>query len=354
MGAVLVCCAVSALGVIGVWFAEDKWGPEWKAELAASAKGMWRFSGDEEQKYPVIVADAAASQGAAPDSGTQAVPASTGANSGAAPVKPGAASSAPAGKPGAVAAAKPPANKSTATVKPPASSAAPKKPAAPPPKPVAAEEVFLQYALGSELDGAAGGKGWKGPWKAAHAVVGISPDRRHQGLILGGGPGATPPALMQREIDPGSTFNNGSVAVLLGLWHPGGMVGVVEVDLLGTGEEVSGSPVVIAPEGTRLRIGIRGGTEVLYQPANNDFKLALKWSFRPKQTGTVDVDVQVYLDPVPGAENPVALSQTARKVLNGYKTPTALSLLIRSADRGAAPMIVKKLKLAKTVKEALE
>lgn len=336
MGAVLICCVLAAVGVLFVWWAEEEWGPDWRTEIVAAAKARLRTTSEAQ---PAVATSAAAAK-------SEAQPADK-AKASTAAKAPAKGSGSTAGLAANAAGQKPPS-------KPLAAKPAPKpaKPSAPPAasyKPISAEELF-NYAEGMTLEGAGGGKGWKTPWKANQAIKGKSADGKYQGGILA----AAQPSVMSRELDPGGTFNNGSVAVALDLWHPGTGGSPLELDLLGTADTASSSPIIITPEGNRLKISIKGVTENVPVNAGASLKLALKWSFKKNKDGTAEVTVDVYVNPKPGASNPTALCPPLKTVLASYKLPTSLTFTARTTDAGSAPVILQKMWLAKSAKEAIE
>jgi hypothetical protein len=200
------------------------------------------------------------------------------------------------------------------------------------------------------LEGAAGGKGWKTPWKASQVVKGKSADGKYQGVILA----ATQPASMSRDLDPGGTFSNGSVAISLDLWHPGAGASPLELDLLGTADAASSSPIIITPEGNRLKISIKGVTEGIPVNAGALLKLTLKWSFKKNKDGTAEVSVDVFANPKPGTSNPTALCPPLKTVLASYKLPTSLTFTARTTEAGSAPVVLQKMWLAKSAKDAID
>ncbi|HSI65079.1 MAG TPA: serine/threonine-protein kinase [Candidatus Saccharimonadia bacterium] len=333
MAAVLVCCAIGAAGVLFVWWAEEEWGPEWRKEMMVSLRNRWRTTAKSEPALASTAAPESSSTPATKPSGNSTKAASK-----------------PSGATGvtANASAQKPAPKSLSSKPGPAPAKPPSPPAASN-KPISAVELF-QYVDGMTLEGAGGGTGWKSAWKATQASKGKSPDGKYQGVILA----AAAPATMSRELDPGSTFSNGSVAVSLDLWHPGAGAAPLELDLLGTAGTPSGSPVIITPEGNRVKISIKDQTEVLHATAGTPLKLVLKCSFKRKPDGMADVEVVVYLNPKPGASNPVALSPSIKKSVTSYKLPSSLTFLARTTEAGTAPVMVQKMRLAKTAGEAVK
>lgn len=335
MGGVLICCVLAAVGVLFVWWAEEKWGPDWRTEIVATAKARLRTTGEAQ---PAVATSAAASKSESqPADKTKASTAAKAPAKGTGPT---------AGLAANAAGQKPPAKPIAA--KPPSKSAKPSKPSAANYKPIAAVELFA-YAEGMTLEGAAGGTGWKTPWKASQVSKGKSADGKYQGVILA----AAQPASMSRELDPGSTFNNGSVAVALDLWHPGAGGSPLELDLLGTADTASSSPITITPEGNRLKISIKGVTENVPVNAGAPLKLALKWSFKKNKDGMAEVSVDVFVNPKPGTSNPTALSQKIGTILPSYKLPAALTFTARTTEAGSVPVILQKMYLAKDAKDAI-
>jgi hypothetical protein len=333
MAAVLTCCVLGAAGVLFVWWAEEEWGPEWRTEMTVSLRNRWRTTAKPD---PALASSTVPESSSTPAT----VTASTAAKGPAKPSGPTAAT--------ANASAQKPAPKSLSS-KPAPAPAKPPAPSAGSNKPISAVELF-DYADGATLEGAAGGKGWKSPWKATQASKGKSPDGKYQGVILA----AAVPAMMSRELDPGNTFSNGSVAVAFDLWHPGAGAAPLEFDLLGTASFPSGSPIIITPDGNRLKISIKDGTEGLHVATGAPLKLVLKWSFKKKPDGLADVIVEVYVNPKPGASNPVALSPTTKKSVTGYKLPSSLTFVVRTTEAGTTPVMVQKMWIAKTAKEAVK
>lgn len=333
MGALLTCCVLAAVGVLFVWWAEEEWGPDWRTEMTASLKSRLRTTTEKE---PALATSTASSEGNAN---------STGKPSATAAPKTSSNSSGTAAAVAAKGSAQQPSPKSLSAKPAPK----PTKPPTPSPgssKPVSAVEPF-DYPAGTTLDGANGGTGWKSPWKAREATKGKSADGKYQGVLLSG-PGASQ---ISRELAPGNTYNNGSVAVFLDLWHPGEGAAPLEFDMLGTADAPSDSAILIIPEGNRLKIAIKGGKEDLHLNAGAPLKLALKWSFEKKAEGKCDVSVEVFANPKPNASN---LKPQLSSPLTGYRPPTTLTFSVRTTESASNPVILQKMRLAKTVKEAVK
>jgi serine/threonine protein kinase len=335
MGGVLICCVLAAVGVLFVWWAEEEWGPDWRREIVAAAKARLRTN--EAQPTVATSATVSKSEAQAADK-AKASTAAKATSKGTGPTA-GLAANAAGQKPQSKPLSAKPASKPTkSSSSPPANY-----------KPISAEELF-KYADGMTLEGAAGGKGWKTPWKASQVVKGKSADGKYQGVLLG----ASQPASMSRELDPGGTFNNGSVAVALDLWHPGAGGSALELDLLGTADTASSSPILITPEGNQLKISIKGVTENIPVNAGVPLKLALKWTFKKNKDGTAEVTVDVFANPKPGTSNPTALSPKIGTVLPSYKLPTSLTFTARTTEGGSTPVVLQKMSLAKSAKDAID
>ncbi len=349
MAIVMTCCVLGVVGVGLVWWAEETWGPDWRTELTARVKQIWKKN-PSDGSAPVTAVETPPLPPKSPD----ASPKQTSTTPRQAPTpapKPGpppgtTSAKMTAGLPG-------PPSPVAAAAAPPARPAVSKPPAPRPPaassKPVAAVDL-LQYGAGTSLEGASGGAGWKGPWKAVNAAIGSSPDGKHQGVLLGGAESAS----LVREVDAGNSLNNGSVSALLALWHPGNGAASLEVDLLGQGSEISAAPLLITTDSGRPKIAIKGGFSGLYLPSMGAFTLAVKWSFKKKPSGTADVDIQVWLNPAEGTSNPVSLAPSVKSTLRDWKPGSTLPLLFRTTGPGTAPVVLQRIILARTVKEAVE
>ncbi|RBP42577.1 serine/threonine protein kinase [Roseimicrobium gellanilyticum] len=333
MAGVLTCCVLAAVGVLFVWWAEEEWGPDWRKEMVASLKSRLRTASPKESDLAAAAAPSESADQANTKSSTTATK-SPSKSSGAAVAVTANAS-----------AQKPPPKSLSAK-----SGSKPTKPQTPPPnnsKLISAVEPF-NYADGMTLEGANGGTGWKTPWKASQATKGKSADGKYQGVLLA----STPDSSISRELDPGGTFHNNSVAVSLDLWHPGAGASPLEFDLLGTANAPSGSAIIVTPHENRLKISIKGETEELPANAGVPLKLVLKWTFTKKADSTADVVVEVYVNPKQGTS--VTNSPKTKKNLTSYKLPTTLTFTAKTTEAGSAPVVLQKMKLARTAADAIK
>lgn len=315
MAAIMVGCVIGAVGVAFMMWAENKWGPDWKKELAR----RWQ----ERKESPAMVA-----------TGTSTAPV---------PASP------PAAKPASV----------TVTSNAPASklaSPAPPKAATRPGKGKAADKLatdnFAAYAVSSQLDGTNGGTGWQGPWKASAALISESPDKKTRHVRLGGPQVST----MRRELGTTVTAAGNSVCVTFVLWHPGEKGPAMLFDLLDAGDGKAPAPVTVQPSGDKVLISIQGSTEIIEIPASTTATLALHWEFKPrKNRGKPEVLVRAFLNPdkSKGAKA-TNNSKSSRRVLQDYSPPPKLAVSIRTTAPSGQPASIRDLRVARTVADALK
>ncbi|MFZ4768078.1 MAG: serine/threonine protein kinase, partial [Roseimicrobium sp.] len=294
MAAVMILCAVAGLGITFVMWAEDKWGPHWRTEMAAEWAHVWR-----KEPPATMIAEASPATAAAP------VP--------------------------------PP---SVATKAKPAPTAKP----APQKAPVKIATDNFAYATGTDLNGANGGTGWQSgnAWQAVEARVADAQDKKSTVVRLGGSKAGS----MQRLLGTTAKLKGEGLCVLFTLWHPGADGPTMEFDVLDT----SGSnavPIVVVPQGQTLRISVKGGTEVLEQPAGKAFTIALKWLFKgQKRDGTIEV--QAYLNPNLNSSKSAIDARNVRRVMSGYTLPDTFTVSLRTTGPCKQPATIADLRVAPT------
>ena len=314
MAAIMVGCVIGAVGVAFMMWAENKWGPDWKKELARK----WQ---DHKETPVATVADAKIS-----------------------PTRP----PAPAEKVTSVAATSQAPVSKLASPAPPKAATRPGKGKA---QGRLATDSFAAYAVSSQLDGASGGTGWQGPWKASAAEVVESPDKKNKHVRLGGPNLST----MRRELGATVSAAGNSVCLTFILWHPGQQGPSMLFDLLDTGDGKAPAPVTVQPRGDKVLISVQGSTEVIEVPANKPATLALHWEFKPhKNRGKPEVIVRAFLNPdaTKGAKA-TNKSKSSRRTLQDYTLPPKLAVSIRTTAPSGQPASIRDLRVAQTVADAL-
>lgn len=317
MAAIMLGCVIGAVGVAFMMWAENKWGPDWKKELARK----WQ----ERRETPVATVADAQTEPARPP--------------------------APAAKVASVTATPQAPVSKLASPAPPKAAPRPGKAKAPSGR--LAADSFAAYAVSSQLDGASGGTGWQGPWKASAAVIAESPDKKNKHVRLGGPNLST----MRRELGVTASAAGNSVCVSFLLWHPGEKGPIMLFDVLDTGDGKASAPVMVQPRGDKLHISVQGSTEIIEAPANATSTLALRWEFKPhKNRAKPEVIIQVFLMNPDGTKGAKATTQSksSRRVLENYSPPPKLTLSLRTTAPSGQPASIRDLRVARTVADALK
>lgn len=223
-----------------------------------------------------------------------------------------------------------------------------------PAKPVAAPIPSaidpLEYDAGSKLDGAQGGKGWASAWKATDVSIARSDDGKYVFASFGGGLDSS----AQREAGSfGKFLLKGSTNLYFTAYHPGPDAPPLRVNLMGITDGKSEAPLMINPEGDKLRISIEGSSEIMEAPAGKTLRIAMRWDFKKQRNGRFDVEIRAFLNPNPKSRSPLSGCPTSRRVLKNVKPPASLVVMLQ-AHGGSRPVTLGDVNIGGQIQDLLK
>jgi hypothetical protein len=299
MAIVMALCVVVGLGIAFVAWAEDRYGHDWRHQLAEHWRGKFAAA-------PAPVADTAPS----------------------APSKPLAVE--PAGEP-----SPPPAKAKAPAASKPATPAKTKSAA---PKPFATDK----FDGSGDLEGRTGGSGWKGPWKAQHATL----EKDH--AVLGGGNEGT----ASRALGTIKNLADDYVNLSLMITHPGKDAGPLKLDILSADGKALVAPACVAFEDGKVRVCIEGSDKKIEAPTGKPFRLLLRWDWKTKKPGGKrQITVSAYVDPSGDPEKNKKLPSSARTI--GERALPASLALALVYEKAGQPVKVSDLRVGRYLRDAL-
>lgn len=242
-----------------------------------------------------------------------------------------------------VAPATPPSNKA-----PPALA----MPAAPPAKPAVIIQMRdpLTYPKDTKLDGANGGTGWPGSWRANNGISSIPPTRRRHGMAIGG---ATV-SVARREIAVFPAVESSGICLVCSILHSGAEGPVLSLDVLSPANGSGPAPVLLVPKGNNLIVSIPKSTQTVEIESKPILRLAAQWNFKKQTEGKYECTMTVYLNPVFGNGGRTAPLPTLSCVTTDFTPPDKLELALASIGVSQRNAIISDIRIARTLAEALK
>ena len=210
---------------------------------------------------------------------------------------------------------------------------------------------FFAYPNNSSLEGANGGTGWSGPWRATNIKADFSADRKKSCIFLGG-PMVTK---AKREIGPFKNFESAGFFLVCSIRHPGADGPVISIDVLGGSNGTTLAPILLIPKGERLAVSIPDNAntqEIQYQ---KPLRLAAHWIFKKQPNKMYKVVLTVYLNPDLDAKpSPLANLPTIRQVIKNFTPSNAISLTMASISPSKQPAGISDIRISQTIDGALK
>ena len=223
-------------------------------------------------------------------------------------------------------------------------------PAKPAPPPIVAALDPLEYAAGTDLNGADGGKGWASPWKASNVASARSDDGKYVFAAFGGGKTSS----AQRDAGQlGKLLVKGAAHLYVTAFCPAADAPELRVDLAGLKEAAGGAPLLFKAENGKIHISIEGSPDVIEAPPNAVARVVVRYDFKKQRNGTYEVEIRAFLNPNPKSRSPLNGCPTSRRVLKGVKPPANLIVSLQAAG-GAKRLTVGDLNVAGQLNDVLK